>query len=397
MALVVVSVLVGAFIFLRFRKLNKPKRIGAVLAAGLGAVLLLASVNYWFDGALADRLLSTLDLNKGTGGLRLEIWSLTMEMVKEQPWIGTGLGDWKIEFQEFGLAKQELFIAEPLNDYVGILSESGIGGCISYVLMLLVSVGILVRSILKSATEDAKFKIAVLSSLLAFIVISSFNFPLHRIEHMCLVLFALAFAENAVGKSVLLKSNIVKPLVIFIVMPALLYIGYVGYTRFQSERHTKIALEQRAMKNWQAVEKSIGEVNLTYYPIEPSTTPVIWYKGIARFQQGKTNEALQDFEAAYKVNPYHIHVINNMATCYALQGNIDRAIDLYKHAIERNDRFPDAVENLLAIYMHLEEYDKAYELINTTPLTDNGPGNIESRLQRARKRLVRSGKVNVEQ
>ena len=395
--LVVLSIFSAIIYAFSQKHINLKKYVLGSLIALITVFLVIVIVDYFTAHAIYNRALTLINFQEGTVGLRLTIWEMTLGMVKDNPLLGVGVGNWKIAFQEFGLAKQEMFIAEPLNDYVGVLAESGVFGLIGYAGILTTGIITLVKRGLENGTENRGFTFAIAASLAGFAITSFFNFSIHRVEHSLVMIFCLAVADQGKVTRYSLSYNIVKPIIAICLILLSCVAGYIGITRFKSEMNMRLALEARKKQQWREVLKMTDVVNQKFYPIEPSTTPVAWYRGLANFQLGNTDEALYDFLAAHEVNPYHIHVINNMATCYALKGNLNKAIDLYQLAIERNDQFPDAVENLLAIYMHQHEYEKAYELINATPLTEYGPGNIESRLQRARKRLVRSGKVKIKE
>jgi Tfp pilus assembly protein PilF len=70
-------------------------------------------------------------------------------------------------------------------------------------------------------------------------------------------------------------------------------------------------------------------------------------------------QACQDFAVAYRDNPNHPHVLNNLGTCAELRGNHDQALNYYRRAAQIAPRFDDAWLNLTAVYYSLGEYARA--------------------------------------
>ncbi|MBL4587535.1 MAG: O-antigen ligase family protein [Flavobacteriales bacterium] len=281
----------------------------------------------------SSRLMSIFQSSVGSAGVRVKIWTHTLEMIKDSPLSGLGAGSWKIAFQKFGSSgPSHVFRAVPLNDYLGVFAETGLFGFIGYLGSLLVGLSLFVRKLRKKASPDKMFARALMASLVVFMVISFFNFPKDRIEHMLFLLFVLAWVEK--GSSFRLPlPKVVGKIVLVALFPFLCAALYIGVQRYTSEKAVRSALEARTEQNWNAVIKHLESVNFSLYPIEPSTTPVVWYRGLAHFQLNQQEDALKDFKQAYKVNPYHLHVLNNLATSFELKKRHGKAIDLYKEAL----------------------------------------------------------------
>jgi tetratricopeptide (TPR) repeat protein len=82
--------------------------------------------------------------------------------------------------------------------------------------------------------------------------------------------------------------------------------------------------------------------------------------------------AMKDFEEAYSINPYHVHVLNNLASTYEQKGGHENSIKFYKKALAVAPNFEEAWLNLCAVYFNLGQIDSAYQaLVNIDPATKN--------------------------
>lgn len=97
--------------------------------------------------------------------------------------------------------------------------------------------------------------------------------------------------------------------------------------------------------------------------LDPMSTPLKWYSGEANFLMNNIPQALEDFKSAYKSHPYHIHVFNNLATCYEMSGDHDKAITHYNAALQIYPIFEDALVNLGAAYYNAGRYIEAHQTL----------------------------------
>jgi tetratricopeptide (TPR) repeat protein len=93
------------------------------------------------------------------------------------------------------------------------------------------------------------------------------------------------------------------------------------------------------------------------------STPLPWYSGSAHYKLGSYKKALADFQAAYQLNPHHMHVVNNLATLHQKTGSTDSAIYYYKKALSLSPKFTAAALNLAALYYNQNQYQKALRAI----------------------------------
>ena len=139
---------------------------------------------------------------------------------------------------------------------------------------------------------------------------------------------------------------------------------YVAAIRYTGEIHAANAIHYKSKGNWNYVIKAIDKAyNPTYYEMENTSTPLLWYRGVAYFNQKKYDLALQDFKDAYSVNPYHVHVLNNLATSYQMRGDSEKAKKYYRDVFKVNPTFKESRINLAAILYNEKKYVEALDMI----------------------------------
>jgi len=245
-----------------------------------------------------------------------------------------------------------------------VFSEGGFIAGLSYILIFL----ILLRDsyyLHKNRTEeDGIIHSLLFATVMGFGFISLVDFPMERFSHNIIffVLAAIIIASRLKQQGF---SNEKLPrwatyLFLFITC----FAAYVASIRYTGEIHSTNAIHYKSKGNWNYVIKAIDKAyNPFYYEMENTSTPLLWYRGVAYFNQQKYDLALKDFKDAYKVNPYHLHVLNNLATSYQMRGDSEKAKKFYRDVFKVNPTFKETRINLAAILYNEKKYVQALDVI----------------------------------
>lgn len=103
------------------------------------------------------------------------------------------------------------------------------------------------------------------------------------------------------------------------------------------------------------------------------STPLMYYKGEADFNLKHYDDATTNFQRAEQVSPYHIHVLNNLGTCYEIKGNHVLAATYFNKAISLSVYFEDAIFNLSAVYFNQKQYEKALKTFQKIDTNSKDP------------------------
>jgi len=355
----------------------------------LAAGLVLISLSVWHYGhdyqrlssAAAEKKVSAFQVypltesifNLNTLHQRVWLWQKSWEMIKENPLLGVGLGQWRIHFpfhgkiQEFRASDdgiKEIIYQRPHNDYIWVLAESGILGLLFFLAIFSIPVFYCLKMLSKAEDKNTKYFAGfMLFGLIGYMIISLFSFPRERVVHNIFLILIIACIVSIYHSEFPPKSRPDSPKIGVLSMMALFFLAIgacIGFERLQSEIHTRKALSAYEQENWQTVISEIDASNTSFYQLDPTSTPLYWYRGMANYSMGRFELALGDFSKAYQAHPFHLHVLNNLGTNYAKLGNYRQAIDYYQKALDASPGFKDARINLGVVYYQIGDLPNAY-------------------------------------
>ena len=301
------------------------------------------------------------------------IWRESIDMVQEEPLLGHGPAAWKYEMLEKGLTGYTTFyglriFTRPHNDFLWIAAESGLLAALAYIAMLTFLFVFAIQRAMRTENKLLRDRNYLLGAgVLIWIIVSNLNFPLERVDHM-IVYGAYAglilTANGPRSKHAVIGTRILLLLssVVFVLLTLF------GGQRFLQDRHLQdLFMAHQNMELETVLEKGPLAYEPPFTVDYYTSSPIPWYKGTALLNLGRPQEALPDLTLAYVINPYHPHVVNNLASAYALLGDFDQAEVYYREAIDRFGDFPDPYVTLSRIMMSRGDTTQAIELLHSYP------------------------------
>jgi O-antigen ligase len=329
---------------------------------------------------IAERLHSLTSAGHPLNIERVLMWKQSLREVGDNLFLGFGPGNWRIVFPSYGLENltprsfKKVHFQRPHNDYIWVLFETGLFGFMFYMSLFVVIFFYIFKIIALHPDRNHKLlSLLMFFGIVGYMVDAFFCFPKERIFHSIFLLLMMAVIVSIYHQSFSHKKNVPGPFIFALTTPSfalLLFAIAVGYIRLNAEIYTKRAYAARAVQNWPAVISEIDKGYSIFATLDPMSTPLQWYRGEAHFLMNNVPQALVDYKKAYNAHPYHIHVLNNLATCYEMQGNHDEAIKYYNKALKIYPQFEESLINLGATYYNCGRYEDAYEtLLRCSPNT----------------------------
>ena len=299
---------------------------------------------------------------------RVSLYIKTIHIIKEHPLLGVGPGNWKKKLPKYGLnntagQKGKKFAQRPHSDFLWFFAEGGILSGILYILLFIFLLRDTLFLYLTIKNEKRYFFLILFSTISGYLFISLFDFPSERPTHNLFLSIILGVVISQRLKK--RKYHNTPNKLISITLMCLLSINIAfSNIRYKGDLHMTKALEYKSINNW---NKMIVEIDKAYnqhlYDIDNTTTPLMWYYGLAYFNKGQMNIAFDYFKQAYSINPYHLHVINNLATCYGYNNDYIKAKELYEKCLDISPKFEEAALNLSAIYSYEKRHEDALDVL----------------------------------
>lgn len=412
-----VSIVLAAFFYFKYYRVEKINNTKIKLTVIFIAIL-LPILFFTFKNPLSVNLISKFHFvkeyllhpnltnqysveNNNSVFDRLLLVRNSLEMIKDHPFFGAGLNNWKLLFPSYGVKGTEVIVSgvmnfeHPHNDYLLILAEQGIMGLLFYLWFFFYILIVILKEV--RASHKQEFIYVILWAVIAFILIGLFSYPRSRIYTPAALMILIGFLFSGNNSQSNRVSTIKKPYIILLSVISFFSI-FVFWIRLQSEIAAKDMMVSRVKQNFARVIRSANTVNQYFYPVEINTTSIEWYIGMANFYSGNMSDALIHFQRASEITPYHLRMLNDLATTYEQNGQPDKAILFYTKSIQISPSFDEARLNQIATYFNQSMIDSALFNIQRINVTALSPNNFEKYVSFAdviiMRKLADSAEVN---
>jgi len=201
-----VFVAYSLMLYIRSRQQSALKNMGAyliALAIAYGSFSFVQQFLYpktqgdGYTAGVGERLSSVVDTQANI--LRLDSWRWSIELIKENPLLGVGVGNWKIDILKHENQKNPgfIYLYKAHNDFLETTSETGIPGGLLYISIYLLILTSFFRHYLRKGDDPGdllRFLFLGFSGVAFFSVDAFFNFPHDRPEIM--LLYAMFVATS---------------------------------------------------------------------------------------------------------------------------------------------------------------------------------------------------------
>ncbi len=337
---------------------------GAAVVVSLLVVLLMVNLNP--AGGITARV---------TGGYasieaRLAIWANTMEMIREHPLTGVGLGNHKIFYplyqrkiikdRQFSDSRQ---LQRVHNDYLQVFAELGLIG-----ILILAWLGIVLLLVIRRLTASAAqpraarcWTMGIAVAIGGLLVNAAFSFPFQRAVPPFVMLLLLGILGVLYGAG--RKKNILTQHRVLLAGAAILvFVAWLGLIRFyyrglQSDRHYLNVARLEKKHDWPGV---IVEGKRAYN-YNPARVKLLSYVGRAYLESGEYRAGIEALEKMTEAYPNHMNSLLNLGVAYAGMGENERARQTFEKVLRIAPDYAKGHNNLANLYLREKDLDKALE------------------------------------
>jgi len=329
---------------------------------------------------VTERAMSTFDEKDPSINTRLLIWGTTLDMIKDRPILGSGIGTFKMNYLNY----QAVFLQdnpdyikywgharEAHNEYLQMGAELGIIGLGIFLSILFIFYNNIIKCLKKENNHKKKIIVfGLLLGIICFLIHSLFTFPLHvpALGSAFFIILGLTvvyikdFHFSEFGKSKIKSNNIIKSrssrlYVLFTILTILIMILAIDY--FVIKPYLAEVYAYKGRKNLVLNNYNNALSNYEYaVKLDPHNGKILLNLGATYYNLGIFEEAEKALQQSKKYyNDRNIY--RNLGLCYIQLERFQEAEEELTHAIYLDQKFIKAYFDLADLYTKEEEYDKA--------------------------------------
>lgn len=311
----------------------------------------LLSIRYWERSSVVDRFIC---------------WHTALDMFRERPLIGTGIGTFEKYHCKFqgqylkGTYSKIITVSRYVhNDYLQLLGETGIIG-LSVFLTVLASFffyGFKSLKFRKSHPRETISIVALMASVLTMVVHNFFHYSLQLPTMRVLLFLAFGLLNSRVKASeVPVRMRLSKRQFSFILIGLVIAFVLTAWRFSAVYYHDRGVFWEKASDLEKAKEMYLRAEK---FPLHRAS--VALHLGNVFLAEANYHQAIEWFRKAILCNPYLAVAYNNLANTYTFDTppNFQEAINSYQHAIAIEPHLSVAHYNLGMVYLRCGEYVKA--------------------------------------
>ena len=310
------------------------------------------------------------------------IWGITARMIADHPLTGVGAGNFTVRLHEYfgdddlDFSNVHTNWVQPHNDFLWVFVEKGVLGIVLFVGCFIAAFAS-IRTILRgdALPDECWLALAAVMGLTSYITLSSFDFPLERINHqvyLALLLAVVTVLKHAVrpaaggfpaSAAVPLGRLVVVPLVATVLGLGVAY----SLAAVQQEKDVIASRQACSQRKWEEMLAAAKRARTPWKTLDPLVSPVAFLEGMAHARLGHVPEGIECLEQARIDNPNRMYIVNNLGILYASTGRFDEAIECFSLAANRYPHRIEPFNNLASCLLETGHPAEAVELLEQIP------------------------------
>lgn len=297
---------------------------------------------------------TVFDFSKGTSRDRLLLAQRSLDLFSQHPFFGFGAGMWSIEIMAFtqeGMLTNpaNMFYQRPHNDYLLVLSESGLFA--GSVFMALHAVGVF-NAFKNWRASNAAFDFAIALTWVGYIIASFTSYPTERAEYMLLfaLLLTVSFRTLRVKQVKLWRGSLITVAIVVFTTFILRISGELSFVQAKNAQSDAL---------WTESITQFSRADNLLFDVDGRSVPIVHQFAISLFKSGEINEAAFGFEKSLDVNPHHPETWNYLGLCAEKNGDLDSALQCFYRAVQYTTSYQEAWLNVASIEYRNGDWRKA--------------------------------------
>jgi Tfp pilus assembly protein PilF/O-antigen ligase len=352
------------------------------LAVGLTCVVLFVMMNLgpkgfkWRVGEIVEHITTTMryklespERQHESAALRIAVWRNTVEMIKDHPWIGLGLGnhklfyplyhDKKIKDTVFSIRSQ---LRRVHNDFLQTFAELGVIGMLLLAWIGFVCLRIILILTSSQYSSDVRFwTIGITLGIVGLLVNAFFSFPFRRaippFSSMILIGILGSFYAGDNRKFYAIGRRWTILCSLFVVFLGLIWVVRFYYFDIRCDRYSLRLIQLERSRNWHSL---IAEGEKAYR-CNPGRITTLSFMGRAYIEMREYRKAVEALQKVVEAYPHHMNALVNIGIAYDSIGDNINALEAYERALRIKPDYAKVHSYMANIYMRQRNLQKALE------------------------------------
>ena len=323
-------------------------------------------------------------------GMRLGFYEDTIEHFLSYPFIGSGIGTWKINSIKYHSKDQDMVDYQvpyhAHNDFLQILTELGLVGSLVYLLIFLTLLyELAVIFFKKNKTYDRSFIYFSIIAIGIYLLDANINFPRVRAINQLSLIYIFSCLFHIVQNTKTYKTYSSKPIMVLILFLQPFLILYNYKLILDSQNSVQPFIEYNNTRDLSMPLNKVLEIDESFSPVNSVTVPLKNVKATYLIENKKYEEAIKYAREGKKYNPYLYMAENQIAKAYLKMNKKDSAVYYAKIA------FDNLSNNLL----HATVYQQTLYDYHDTNFAKKEYYRIYNFFKKAKNRRIEAGTTTV--
>ena len=251
---------------------------------------------------------------------RLPAWRNTIEMIKEHPVIGVGVGQWQVKYPlYYDRVMNDIIFNESTrlkrlhNDYLEMYANVGLVG---YIFLLWISWIMMQKiwSILSSHKNEHKsYVLGLTLGIIGFLTVAMFSFPIRMFFPAFLLFIFIGIIASTGSNTIAIKFNKKRYLLLIVAMGIFsIFLTWKSLNWVLARNYNVIAAQLQIYgENEISVKKGLESLVLN------SRAPEYFYTTARALHNiGKVDDAILYYKKAIDISPFHTLALLDLAVAY---------------------------------------------------------------------------------
>lgn len=339
----------------------------------IASLIAISFVDFDKDRSIKNRIQS---INYEFENPRIPAWLNTIEMIKDRPFVGVGIGQWPVFYPLYhDKAMPDIIFNEDTeldhlhNEYLEMFANFGLVGYIFLLWIMAISMQMMIRLLTLKFDKYKIYTLIVTLPLLGFLVESFFSFPIKAYYPMLFVMVLLAvlsylydfiYLKNTPRFymvdicSTRTKSFLFYVLTISLLL-SVLFFSYYSFNWVMAEKYREHAyeFERNQHFNLTKVASLKSQAHLSNFPDLHNLL------GLSYLKSDDDQNAINTLERGLALQPYQSNALFNLSLAYRKAQNYEKELEVLHKLVKINLNHFRAHAAITRIYYVLNEISKA--------------------------------------